>query len=116
MSTIKDIFVELVNTLGFTLAIIIIVALIILIVLFKKLFPYMLKEIENYVRGRNARQLENNLAFQKLNHYITMIQGVKTTCPIRKAIYLDLMTERIKILQEDLKRFIDTDLSKYSKA
>lgn len=116
MSTIKDIFLELVNTLGFSLALIIIVALIVLIVLFKKLFPFMLKEIENYVRGRNARQLENNVVFQRLNHYQILVQGVKTTCPIRKAIYLDLMTERIRLLQEDLKRFIATDLSKYSKA
>ena len=98
MSTIKDIFVELVNTLGFTLALIIIIALIVLIVLFRKLFPFMLKEIENYVQGRNARQLENNVVFQRLNHYQILVQGIKTNCPIRKAIYLDLMTERIKLL------------------
>lgn len=114
METIKWAFLELVSVFGYGFSIVLIIAFIVLLVLGNRFVKQFTKEIVNFIHGKAQNDLQHGLAFQKLDYLQLLVQKVHTPCRLRKAIYIDIMGERVRVLKEDLLRFIKQDLTKFS--
>jgi len=113
---IKSVFIELVETFGFGFSLVLIISMIVLLLMTKKtVHKAVANGVENiFKRGRI--DLDKHITFAKLDYFIShMEQDVKTSCHLRKRIYVDTMTERAKVFKEELLAFIKTDLNQYNK-
>lgn len=113
---IKDMFIELVETFGFGFSLVLIIALIVLLILTRRMLHKTISSgIETFFK-RGRIDLENHITFVKLDYFISnMEQAVNTPCLLRKRIYIDSMTERAKSLKEELLNFVKSDLNQYNK-
>ena len=63
--------------------------------------------------GRKKVNLKDHPAFKKFDMMIehTLVNDFHCDCPIRKALYRDILIERVKCFKKRLLEFVDTDLN-----
>lgn len=114
---LKDFFTEIVMTLGFIPTLILVISLIILLSISEKFIKNLAKIIWNTITGvKKPRKLEDHIFFKKVDYLMKYsLYQVKTSCPLRKQIYIDAMKIRLEVYKEKVGLFIQQDLNKYSK-
>lgn len=67
----------------------------------------------NKLFGRKKVSLKDHSAFRKFDMMIeyTLMNDFHCTCPIRKALYRDILIERMKCFKNKLLEFVNTDLN-----
>jgi predicted lactoylglutathione lyase len=111
-SGIGDIFLILLSNYGIVGAVIIIAVILAIFYGIIIGFKYLVKFIINKFENRKKIKLKNHQFFNDLDFLVNhKLKDVKTSCIIRKKIYVDIMKIRIDNLKKIFSNFIKEDIN-----